>query len=230
VLVTAHLDSTAASSGGPYDPAADPAPGSDDDASGIAAILAIAEMLGDARSTLRPRRTIRCVLFNAEEQGLIGSKAYARGQAAQQADLSAVFQMDMIGYRARQKVSPWEFEVHAGYPASAAVEMKSLELARIVREIAQAVSPRLNAPQIYPDPTSGAEDPAAGRSDHGPFNERGYAACVVSEDFFSGPQARSPEAAPNPHYHKSTDREIDYEYAAEITRVVAAAAFVAAMS
>ena len=43
VLVTAHLDSTAASSP-PYNPAGDPAPGADDDGSGLAAVLAAAEV------------------------------------------------------------------------------------------------------------------------------------------------------------------------------------------
>src|SRR6185295_7405114 len=42
VLVTAHLDSTAANTPD-YDEATDEAPGADDDASGMAAVLAIAE-------------------------------------------------------------------------------------------------------------------------------------------------------------------------------------------
>ena len=42
VLVTAHLDSTAGSEPG-YDPRNDPAPGADDDASGVAGVLAVAE-------------------------------------------------------------------------------------------------------------------------------------------------------------------------------------------
>lgn len=91
VLITAHLDSTA--SGGdfvdangdprPYDPAVDPAPGADDDGSGTAAVMAAAEclhaLLADGRA---PTRNVRFVLFNAEEQGLVGSKFYARAAAA----------------------------------------------------------------------------------------------------------------------------------------------------
>lgn len=229
VLVTAHLDSTAASSG-PYNAALDPAPGADDDASGMAAVLAITKVVADLRATGRTKRTIRFVLFNAEEHGLVGSKAYARGQAAQQADIAAVFQMDMIGYRGTNGAPPRSYEVHAGYSPSPDVEARSLALVQIIRRVAGAVSPGLNAPQIYPDQSSGAGDPAAGRSDHAAFQERGYAACVLSEDFFAGPTEDSPDAAPNPDYHKRTDRAIDYDYAADIARVVAAAVLLAANS
>lgn len=227
VLVTAHLDSTAASSS-PYNAAHDPAPGADDDASGVAAVLMIAKVLAGLRATRRTKRTIRFVLFNAEEDGLVGSKAYARGMAAQGADIAAVFQMDMIGYRGAHSAPPRNYEVHAGYPPSPDVEARSLALAQFIQGVAGTVAPNLNPPQIYPDRKSGADDLAAGRSDHASFQERGYAACVLSEDFFAGPRDDSPDAEPNPNYHKRTDREIDYDYAADIARVVAAAALMAA--
>jgi Zn-dependent M28 family amino/carboxypeptidase len=228
VLVTAHLDSTAASTGGVYHPSSDPAPGADDDASGLSAVLAIADVIAKLRPTRVPKRTIRFVLFNAEEHGLVGSKAYARNQAAQGAQISAVFQMDMIGFRGTHNTPPRNYEVHAGFPDNPDVETRSLALAAIVETLSASVSPNLTAPQIYPDPETGNEDPAAGRSDHGPFNERGYAGCVLSEDFFSGPKHASPNAEPNPNYHKRTDETIDYEYASDIARVVAAAALFAA--
>lgn len=227
VLVTAHLDSTSAFDSAPYNPAADPAPGADDDASGMAAVIAIAATLARLHAARRPRRTLRFVLFNAEEHGLVGSKAYARAQAAQQARIDAVFQMDMIGFGGTHAAPLREFEAHAGYPPSDDVEQRSLSLARLVLEAAARVSPALNAPQIYPDQQNG-DDPAAGRSDHAAFQEREYAACAVSEDFFVGPKPDSPAAAPNPDYHRRTDRRIDYEYAADIARAVAAAAWLAA--
>lgn len=225
VLITAHLDSTAAFGNGQYDPENHSAPGADDDASGIAAVLAIAGMAVKLfpDDTKRPKRNLRFVLFNAEEQGLIGSKVYARGQAAQQAKIAAVFQMDMIGYRTSQEDAPRDYEVHVGYPVSPEVENRSSALAQIIQSITENVSPNLEAPQIY----RGANDPAAGRSDHASFNERGYAACVVSEDFFPD-ENEDPETSGNRHYHKPTDITIDYEFAADISRVVAAAALLAA--
>jgi hypothetical protein len=71
VLVTAHLDSTAAegefvdSAGRPrdYDPQVDPARGADDDGSGMAAVMAAAECLATLVATGRaPTRTLRFLL------------------------------------------------------------------------------------------------------------------------------------------------------------------------
>lgn len=229
ILVTAHLDSTAASGGGIYNPDTDPAPGADDDASGMAAILAMAEIIGALYALKKPKKTIRFVLFNAEEHGLVGSKAYARSQAAMRAKIDAVFQMDMIGYRGNQPANAGRFETHAGFPPSVVIQNRSLDLAAILDKIYKTVSPNLASQQVYPDFESGdGTDPAAGRSDHAPFQERGYAAIVVSEDFFAGPKFNSPGAQPNPNYHKSADRRIDYEYAADIARIIAGAALIAA--
>ena len=142
VLVTAHLDSTAARDPG-YQPATDPAPGADDDGSGIASVLAAARAvlaLVDAHAV--PRREVRFVLFNAEEQGLVGSRAYARDQAALGADIVAVLQLDMIGY---DVAAGRAFELHAGFSPSAAVEQQSVELAGQVAAVVAAVSPDLPA-------------------------------------------------------------------------------------
>jgi hypothetical protein len=73
VLITAHLDSTAACQQ-PYDPTTDAAPGADDDGSGVAAVLTIAKRLAATAAAVPPERTVRFVLFNAEEQRLIGCR------------------------------------------------------------------------------------------------------------------------------------------------------------
>jgi Zn-dependent M28 family amino/carboxypeptidase len=220
VLVTAHLDSTINRIAPPYDPETDPAPGADDDASGVAAVLAIAKIFQQMAGTKPPKRTIRFVLFNAEEQGLVGSQAYARTQAALAAPIVAVYQMDMIGYNVK---APRSFEVHAGYRSSEEVQNRSLFLAQRLDKLVKQVSPALEFPQIYT-----RRDPADGRSDHASFQQRGYAACATSEDMFMGPPPDSPEAEPNPNYHKETDTFIDFDYAADIARAVAAAAWVTA--
>ena len=216
VLVTAHLDSTAAFSDHPYDAKRDPAPGADDDASGVAAVLAIADVIKQLSVIKPPKRNIRFVLFNAEEHGLLGSQAYARKQAAIAAPIVSVFQMDMIGYNLKE---PRSFEVHVGYAASANVQERSRVLAERIEHLVPVVSPNLETPQIYTQP-----DPAEGRSDHASFHQRGYAACVISEDFFAGPFSTSPNAKLNPHYHQDRDTVVDFDYAADIARIVGAAA------
>ncbi len=222
VLVTAHLDSTAASSP-PYNPPGDAAPGADDDGSGLAAVLAAAKVMVDLAERRQPQRTIRFVLFNAEEHGLVGSQAYARDALAAGADIEAVFQMDMIGYNV---AAPRTCEIHAGYLASPATQAISALAAERVRRMANAVAPGLNDMQLYLSRT-GDPDPAEGRSDHAPFQTRGWAACVATEDFFVGPAPAGP-GEPNPNYHRRGDTLVDLDYAADIARAVAAAAWITA--
>lgn len=223
VLVTAHMDSTGARQAG-YRPALDPAPGADDDASGVAGVLAAADAIGALDATLRvPRRTVRFVLFNAEEHGLVGSMAYARDQAVLGTPIVAVLQMDMIGYDVLPERT---FELHAGFTPSPAVEARSLTLAQMIAELVPQVSPALPAPQIYP--AGGESDPAERRSDHYSFQLQGYPACLASEDLFAGPGSGAPPAEMNPKYHLPTDAVINAGYAADITRLVTAAAWVAA--
>jgi hypothetical protein len=223
VLVTAHLDSTAQSSVG-FDPRTDDAPGADDDLSGTIAVLAAARVIRKLSAAAPPRRTIRFVLFNAEEHGLVGSKAYAADEAALAAPIVAVYQMDMVGYNVKD---PRTYEVHAGVWRFPEVEQRSLALAESIERLAELVSPDLPAPQIY---LSSHPDPAEGRSDHASFQLVGYPACATSEDFFAGPGPGIPQSEGNPNYHKTTDTFVDPEYAADIARAVAAATWATANS
>jgi Zn-dependent M28 family amino/carboxypeptidase len=47
-----------------------------------------------SRSGLKPKRTIRFILFSGEEQGLLGSRAYAAAHAAQADSIQAVLVLD----------------------------------------------------------------------------------------------------------------------------------------
>ncbi|MGY1670829.1 M28 family peptidase [Geodermatophilus sp. SYSU D00710] len=220
VLVTAHMDSTGALHRG-YDPATDPAPGADDDGSGVAGVLATADAFQALDATLSvPRRTVRFVLFNAEEHGLVGSLAYARDQALLGTPVVGVFQLDMIGWDVLPEPT---FELHAGFSDSATIERRSLALARRIAALVPQVSPSLPPPQLYP-PT-GDTDPAEARSDHYSFQLNGYTACLVSEDLFAGPGPGAPPAEMNPRYHTPADASVNAGYAADITRLVAAAAW-----
>ena len=87
VIVGCHLDSTA-SRVPAYHPATDSAPGRDDDASGMAATLAIARQFWGLRGHLH--HTVRFCFFNAEEQGLVGSGAYAALLRSSDAPVKAV--------------------------------------------------------------------------------------------------------------------------------------------
>ncbi len=89
-IVGAHMDSTSPE-------AYTLAPGAEDNASGTAALLEIARVLQDQT----PASTIRLIAFSGEEQGLLGSDAYASYLEAVTHELDhikGVYVMDMIGY------------------------------------------------------------------------------------------------------------------------------------
>ncbi|MDZ7384933.1 MAG: M20/M25/M40 family metallo-hydrolase [candidate division KSB1 bacterium] len=70
-------------------------PGADDNASGTAALLAIAEALASAGG--RPKRTVVCVAFAGEEKGLFGSRYYVANPRFPLSTTVAMLNMDMIG-------------------------------------------------------------------------------------------------------------------------------------
>lgn len=81
IIVGAHLDSWPSVS-----------PGADDDASGVAAVMEMAR----AMAQYQYNHTLVFVAFNSEEQGLIGSSAYASLVASQNASVAVVYNFDMI--------------------------------------------------------------------------------------------------------------------------------------
>ena len=72
------------------------APGGDDDGSGTTALLGIARTI--ARKGVRFRKNVEICAFAGEEQGLYGSRAYARKMYEQGANLTLMIQADMLGY------------------------------------------------------------------------------------------------------------------------------------
>jgi hypothetical protein len=67
--------------------------GATDNGTGIMAVLEAARALKAVGA--RPRRTIRCVLFSGEEQGLHGSRAYVQAHAQEMPKISGVLIHDM---------------------------------------------------------------------------------------------------------------------------------------
>lgn len=89
IVVTAHLDSINLEGG-----EASSAPGADDNASGSAAVLAMARLLAHHEAA----HDMRFILFGGEEQGLFGSRQHIQALSATEQDrIRAVVNMDMIG-------------------------------------------------------------------------------------------------------------------------------------
>lgn len=76
-------------------------PGADDNASGTAAVLAIAKAFAQIKGQIK--RTVVFQLYSAEEMGLLGSEAYCKSPKFPQSQPSmskhaAMINLDMIGY------------------------------------------------------------------------------------------------------------------------------------
>lgn len=80
VILGAHLDSW------------DLGTGVTDNGAGSMVVLEAARIL--SRSGLKPKRSIRFILFSGEEQGLLGSRAYAAAHAAQADSVQAMLVLD----------------------------------------------------------------------------------------------------------------------------------------
>jgi hypothetical protein len=154
-LLTAHLDST---SSDPFNLA----PGADDNASGSAAVMAIADILSQYHFDC----TLRYALFTGEEQGLRGSIAYANYIRSQGEDLQGVLNLDMVGYNTPGTETTIELHTRAGNAGSA--------IATLFSDSIDAYNINLT-PQILPDGLS--------FSDHSPFWDRGYPAILAIEDW-----------------------------------------------
>jgi carboxypeptidase Q len=81
VILGAHLDSW------------DLGTGATDNGTGVAGVMEAVRAI--AAAGLKPRRTIRVVLFSGEEQGHFGSKAYVEAHRAELAKVQAVLVLDL---------------------------------------------------------------------------------------------------------------------------------------
>lgn len=144
------------------------APGADDNASGCAAVLTAARILGQFKF----ERSIRYVLFTGEEQGGLGSAGAAERAQAARERIAGVLNADMIAW---DKRGPPVLRIVTRTNTSPHFA-QDLALAAVVTNMIQvcglgdALSPVLTI--------TGNE-----ASDHASFWERGYPAVLVTEDF-----------------------------------------------
>jgi hypothetical protein len=224
VILCCHLDSTAGREPlGQYNRKTDPAPGADDNGSGLAAVLSIAKYLSQFRGNLL--HTIRFCFFNAEEVGLKGSLSYAPTMKDKEVPIKAVVNLDMLGYNNDNHKT---FEIHAGH-YNPDIRNLCVPIAQLIKQWSENLG-KLGATQIYKGTIQGGPhdfdrdkyDGAIERSDHFSFQQEGYPASHISEDFFANFPTES-SSDPNPNYHRFTDKVIDITYTSDIINCTALA-------
>jgi len=166
-----------------------PAPGADDNATGVATVLEAARALSDISFPF----DIRFVLFSGEELGLHGSTAYADSVAGYRAvadsfaappdTIYGVFNVDMIAYK-RQ----------AGHTDTCHIVTNpgSVWLADWIIDTAESLYAGL-----FPDFEAYRIDQALAYSDHAPFWTHDYDAIIAIEHY--NPRGR------NTNYHTIND-------------------------
>jgi len=150
------------------------APGADDNASGTSNLLELARIISE--NNVNFEYTLRLCSFSGEEQGLVGSRAYAKFLAEQNAQVKAMFNGDMLGYKLPN------FPITLGMK-DRYVDFSLLEQANQLTRL------------YVPDLPIGLS--ASCCSDHQAFTENGFSAI----GFFEHTGA----ASDYPSYHRSTD-------------------------
>ena len=200
LCVGAHLDSCPET------------PGADDNASGVAAMLEIARVLG----SLWPADAqweLELVAFDLEENGMLGGVEHARLCRERGVALPGMISLEMLGYcdhRPRSQQLPRTLIGH--YPETAnfiAVigNQNSTSLIKGFRDGAVLVSTLpVETLQV---PSNGDLLQATRLSDHSPFWDAGYPALMITDTSFLR----------NPHYHQTTDtlETLDFEFLHKVT-------------
>ncbi len=201
ILIGAHYDTVPGS------------PGADDNASGVAVMLALAQLM----SKHPPRRSSYWVAFDLEEYGLVGSTTCAQSWLAERRSLHLMLSLEMLGYfsaaansqqyplKALSRLYPntGDFIALIGNGSTLRTMM------RLKRCLKQADAPCQWLPVI----NQGKYLPETRRSDHAPFWDAGYPAILVTDT----------ANLRNPYYHTDCDRmeTLNIEAMARITQGLA---------
>ncbi|VVC75758.1 Bacterial leucyl aminopeptidase [Aquicella siphonis] len=199
IIIGAHYDTVYGS------------PGADDNASGVAAVMLLAELLKD--KTLE--RTIRFIAFANEEPPIfytsdMGSWRYARLMREKNENIVAMFSIESIGYYTEEENSQ-SYPPLLGlvYPARGNFIGFVGNLAS--RKLVQQVISIFRSQVSFPSEGIAAFSliPGVSWSDHWSFWKHGYHAVMVTDTV----------PYRNPHYHLGTDRPdtLDYERMARVT-------------
>ncbi|HMK28213.1 MAG TPA: M28 family metallopeptidase [Terriglobales bacterium] len=222
-LVTGHYDSRPSND---QDTAA-AAPGANDDGSGTAVSLECARVLSKHRFPA----TIIFLTVAGEEQGLNGSRHFAKMAREQGWNLEAVLNNDIVGGDRTPGQDASVVRVFSeGIPATAGdPEIKTIrtlgaegdspsrELARYIRETSRVYLPATFGPKLIFRP-----DRYLRGGDHTSFNEQGFAAVRMTEYRENYNHQHQDVRTENGIEYGDLPKFVDYEYVANVARLNAA--------
>jgi hypothetical protein len=202
VIVGAHYDHLGVVDGAIH-------PGADDNASGTAALVAIAAAL--TRDGQRPARTVILVAFGSEESGLFGSQYYAEHPRRPLDEAVLMINLDMVG-RATFLSGKDYAMVHALVPDNAIGALASpgaMDLTALVKAAGAREGRPIVAASDYGPLESLIRPQIEYRGDHKSFSERGVRYVWLSTSMHDD-------------YHLPTDTsdKVDPETIATVGRIV----------
>ena len=171
-ILGAHLDDM---------PSSGTAPGADDNGSGSVATLLAADILTQYQWGC----TLRFAFWTGEEQGLLGSHAYAQRASNAGEDIAGYLNLDMIAWNTGGSNPDIDLHANSSLP-------ETLVLAQLFADVVDAYDLNL-IPQINPNGT--------GASDHASFWQYGYTSILGIEDMSDF----------NPWYHTINDDMDNFE-------------------
>jgi len=235
ILLCAHYDTIAMAR---MNDAEAPAPGANDDGSGTSLVLEAARVLSREHFPV----TIVYALFPGEEQGLFGSKAFAKLARSEGWQLEAVLSNDIVGGDNTRDQHNLARVFSEGIPATltaddgdrttlrrlrllgAELDSPSRQIARFIATEAPAYLP---AASVQPKLVF-RQDRFLRGGDHTSFNELGFAAVRITEYAENYDHQHQLPRVENGVEYGDLVKFVDYAYLAGVTRLnVAAAALLA---
>ena len=187
------------------------APGADDNASGVAAVIEIANLLRHTRHA----RSLHFVSFSNEEPpyfqtDLMGSLVYARECKKKNLDIVAMISLETIGYYTdapKSQAYPFPFSLFYPSVGNFVTFVGNVSSRPLVHYAIDAFRRHATVP------SEGAAAPVGIRgidlSDHWAFWQQGYPALMVTDT--------APFRNPHYHLHSDTADKLDYERLARTT-------------
>ncbi len=176
------------------------APGANDNATGVAAVLELARVLSDPEVGFRPDYTLVFVAFGVEERipaairatntntNHVGSRHFAQRASSNNDDIRGMISIDMIGYNNHNLYTA--LVMHNNFMVDESVTFGTLlHNANIDFDIGLIMNEPPFARGAY--------------SDHDVFADEGYPAVLVIEN--AAPWNTNQYYTANPYYHKTTD-------------------------